>query len=96
MNLFPLDKPPIESSGHAPAQTVCPVLNFASCDNSSCVNARDELDIDLEHYKYLNMMYNFSLIGDSLELHNDASVGEDVVDVITDVGTIHFMDNDRT
>ena len=71
------------------------VLTFEPCQNTSCVSAREVLNIPVEDSsgRYLNMVYNYSLVPESLVL-NSYYPENNIIDVNYEMGTIFIWDND--
>ena len=71
-------------------------IEFEPCQNTSCVNARELLDIPLEDDGgiHLNLIYNYSLVEEVLELGSGYPAENVKVDNTT--GTIVFIDDDGT
>ena len=84
-NLFSADVPPLEGDA---------VLTFEPCQNTSCVSAREVLNIPVEDSSglYLNMVYNYLLVPNSLVLNT--YYPENNIDVNYEMGTFFIWDND--
>ena len=71
------------------------VLTFEPCQNTSCVSAREVLNIPVDDSSghYLNMVYNYSLVPESLVL-NSYYPENNIIDVNYEMGTFFIRNND--
>ena len=71
------------------------MLTFEPCQNTSCVSAREVLNIPVDDSSghYLNMVYNYSLVLESLVL-NSYYPENNIIDINYEMGTFFIQDND--